>query len=31
VSEHTEEWLAGLRAAMAEVDRLRAEGPDLAE
>jgi hypothetical protein len=30
VGEHTEEWLAGLRAAMAEVDRLRAEGPDLA-
>jgi hypothetical protein len=29
VGEHTEEWLAGLRTAMAEVDRLRAEGPDV--
>jgi hypothetical protein len=29
VGEHTEEWLAGLREAMAEVDKLRAEGPDL--
>jgi hypothetical protein len=29
VGEHTDEWLAGLRAAMAEVDKLRAEGPDL--
>jgi hypothetical protein len=29
VGEHTEEWLAGLREAMAEVDKLRAEGPNL--
>lgn len=29
VGEHTDEWLAGLREAMAEVDKLRAEGPDL--
>jgi hypothetical protein len=29
VGEHTEEWLAGLRQAMAEVDKLRSEGPDL--
>jgi hypothetical protein len=29
VGEHTEEWLAGLRDAMAEVDKLRAEGPNL--
>lgn len=27
VGEHAEEWLAGLRSAMEEVDRLRAEGP----
>jgi hypothetical protein len=30
VGEHTEDWLAGLREAMGEVDRLRAQGPDLA-
>jgi hypothetical protein len=29
VGEHTDEWLTGLREAMSEVDRLRAEGPDL--
>jgi hypothetical protein len=29
VGEHTEEWLAGLRAAMSEVDKLRTEGPNL--
>jgi len=29
VGEHTEEWLAKLREAMATVDDLRAEGPDL--
>jgi len=29
VGEHTDEWLAGLRTAMAEVDKLRAEGPSL--
>ncbi len=29
VGEHTEEWLAGLRDAMSEVDKLRAEGPQL--
>ena len=29
VAEHTDEWLTGLRAAMAEVDKLRAEGPNL--
>jgi hypothetical protein len=29
VGEHTEDWLAGLREAMAEVDKLRAEGPEL--
>ncbi|SDJ00733.1 hypothetical protein SAMN05444157_1246 [Frankineae bacterium MT45] len=29
VGEHTEEWLAGLRNAMAEVDKLRTEGPTL--
>lgn len=29
VGEHTEEWLAGLRQAMSEVDKLRAEGPTL--
>jgi hypothetical protein len=29
VGEHTDEWLAGLREAMAEVDKLRAEGPEL--
>lgn len=29
VGEHTDEWLAGLRAAMEEVGKLRAEGPNL--
>jgi hypothetical protein len=29
VGEHADEWLAGLRAAMEEVTRLRNEGPDL--
>jgi hypothetical protein len=29
VGEHTEDWLAGLRTAMQEVDKLRAEGPNL--
>ncbi|WP_375486964.1 hypothetical protein [uncultured Mycobacterium sp.] len=29
VGEHTEEWLAKLREAMAKVDDLRAQGPDL--
>ncbi|MCW2521941.1 MAG: hypothetical protein JWO63_276 [Frankiales bacterium] len=29
VGQHTEEWLAGLREAMAEVDKLRTEGPTL--
>ncbi len=29
VGEHTDEWLSGLRTAMAEVDKLRAEGPEL--
>jgi hypothetical protein len=29
VGQHTEEWLAGLRNAMSEVDKLRAEGPNL--
>jgi hypothetical protein len=29
VGEHTEEWLQGLRDAMTEVDKLRAEGPNL--
>lgn len=29
VGEHTDEWLSGLRKAMSEVDKLRAEGPDL--
>jgi len=29
VGEHTESWLSGLRDAMAEVDKLRAEGPEL--
>jgi hypothetical protein len=30
VGEHADEWLANLRAAMAQVDELRAQGPDLA-
>lgn len=29
VGEHTDEWLASLRTAMSEVDKLRAEGPSL--
>ena len=29
VGQHTEEWLASLREAMSEVDKLRAQGPDL--
>jgi hypothetical protein len=29
VGEHTESWLSGLRDAMAEVDKLRARGPEL--
>jgi hypothetical protein len=29
VGQHTEEWLASLRQAMSEVDKLRAQGPDL--
>jgi hypothetical protein len=29
VGEHTEEWLSGLRGAMEEVGKLRAEGPNL--
>jgi hypothetical protein len=29
VGEHTEEWLAGLREAMSEVDKLRQTGPSL--
>ncbi|WP_299442055.1 hypothetical protein [uncultured Phycicoccus sp.] len=29
VGEHTESWLGELREAMAEVDKLRASGPDL--
>jgi hypothetical protein len=29
VGQHADAWLAGLREAMGEVDRLRAEGPDL--
>ena len=29
VGEHTDEWLSGLREAMSEVDKLRAEGPNL--
>jgi hypothetical protein len=29
VGEHTDDWLANLRQAMSEVDKLRAEGPDL--
>ena len=29
VGEHTEEWLGSLREAMAKVDELRTEGPDL--
>jgi hypothetical protein len=29
VGEHTDDWLANLREAMSEVDKLRAEGPEL--
>jgi Arc/MetJ-type ribon-helix-helix transcriptional regulator len=29
VGQHTDEWLASLREAMSEVDKLRAEGPNL--
>lgn len=29
VGQHADEWLASLRQAMSEVDKLRAEGPDL--
>ena len=29
VGEHTDSWLADLRDAMAEVDKLRTTGPDL--
>lgn len=29
VGEHTDAWLANLRTAMSEVDKLRAQGPDL--
>jgi hypothetical protein len=29
VGEHTDEWLGSLRDAMAEVDKLRVQGPDL--
>ncbi len=29
VGEHTDEWLASLRDAMSQVDKLRAEGPEL--
>jgi hypothetical protein len=29
VGEHTDEWLAGLREAMSQVDKLRTEGPSL--
>ncbi len=29
VGEHTDEWLQGLRDAMAEVDKIRTEGPNL--
>ena len=29
VGEHSDEWLASLRSAMSEVDKLRAEGPSL--
>jgi hypothetical protein len=29
VGRHADDWLGGLREAMSEVDRLRAEGPEL--
>ncbi len=31
VGEHTDEWLASLRSAMSEVDKVRAQGPDLGD
>jgi hypothetical protein len=31
VGEHTDEWLSGLRGAMEDVDKLRAQGPNLAK
>jgi hypothetical protein len=31
VGEHTDEWLTGLRQAMEEVGKLRAEGPNLSK
>jgi hypothetical protein len=31
VGEHTDEWLAGLRDAMSEVDKLRQQGPSLSK
>jgi hypothetical protein len=31
VGEHTDEWLTGLREAMQEVGKLRAEGPNLSK
>ena len=31
VGEHTDEWLAGLRQAMEDVAKLRAEGPNLSK
>jgi hypothetical protein len=31
VGEHTDEWLVSLRTAMSEVDKVRAEGPDLGD
>ena len=30
VGKHADEWLASLRDAMSEVDKLRTQGPDLA-
>jgi hypothetical protein len=29
VGKHTDEWLSGLRDAMSEVEKRRAEGPDV--
>src|SRR6476660_836245 len=29
VGQHTDDWLSGLREAMSEVERLRAQGPEL--
>jgi hypothetical protein len=31
VGEHTDDWLSGLRTALQEVDKLRAEGPGLSK